>query len=134
MASADWAKRQAFAKEYAVSGNGTHAAIAAGVPASSAHAVAYKWLRNPEIIVLIRKEIDSRMRGLAPVAIEVIQAIMIDPKTPANTRLNAARDILDRLGWVPPKKSSISIRDETNDLTKLTIEELTAIALGHQHS
>lgn len=134
MASADWEKRQAFAKEYAISGNGTQSAISAGVPASSAHAVAYKWLRNPDIIVLIRKEIDSRMRGLAPVAVEVIHAIMIDPKTPANTRLNAARDILDRLGWVSPKKSSISIRDETNDLTKLTIEELTAIALGHHHS
>lgn len=127
MPAVDWDKRSAFAKEYAISGNGTQAAIVAGVPATSAHAVAYKWLRNTDILALIREEIDSRLRDLGPVAVDVMRQIMLDPDVPANTRLTAARDMLDRLGWVPPRRSEAAHLTTVMALEEMTDSELIAV-------
>lgn len=134
MPATDWEKRAVFAKEYAISGNGTQAAILAGVPATSAHAVAYKWLRNTDILALIREEMDCRLRDLGPVAVDVMRRIMLDPDVPANTRLTAARDMLDRLGWVPPRRSdAISIAPAV-PLEEMTNEALLAIIQrGSEH-
>lgn len=127
MPATDWKKRAVFAKEYAVSGNGTQAAVVAGVPAASAHAVAYKWLRNTDILALIREEIDCRLRDLGPVAVDVMRQIMLDPNVPANTRLTAARDMLDRLGWVPPRRSDAASITTATPLEEMPTCELMAI-------
>lgn len=68
-----------------------------------------------------------RIRELAPDAIEAIQEIMNNEDTPANVRLNAARDILDRSGFAAPKQVNVS---STNiNLTGDDLEGLKAIAL-----
>lgn len=127
MPATDWDKRTAFAKEFAVSGNGTKAAVAAGVPANSAHAVAYKWLRNTDVLSLIRTELDARLRDLGPVALDVLRDLMADPTVSSQTRLTAARDVLDRLGWVPPRRAeAMPLRAEPN-IDEMTPDELRAL-------
>lgn len=127
MPATDWEKRAIFAKEYAASKNGTQAAIAAGVPAASAHAVAYKWLRNTDVLSLIRNELDARLRDLGPVAVDVLRELMMDPAVSPQTRLTAARDVLDRLGWVPPRRSEMAPLAPSKPIEDMTVEELKAI-------
>lgn len=128
MALPDIHKRQLFASEYALSGNASDAARKAGVPVASAHSMGYKWLRNPEVIEFVRKEIDCRLRDLAPIAVGVLQELMTNEATPPQTKLSAARDLLDRLGWVPPKRVDTINNFENKDLTQLTRQELEKIA------
>ena len=44
-----------FVGEYLLFGKGTRAAIAAGVPAKSAHTAASRWLKNPKIAAAIEE-------------------------------------------------------------------------------
>lgn len=127
MPAADWDKRTAFAKEYAASSNGRKAAIAAGVPVKSAHAVAYKWLRNTEVLALIREELDARLRDLGPVALDVLRDLMADPAVSSQTRLTAARDVLDRLGWVPPRRAEAMPLQASRSIEEMSVAELRAI-------
>jgi phage terminase small subunit len=129
--TADISKRRAFAQHYAVHGNASAAARAAGVPESSAHSMGYKWLRNNEVTRFIREEIDSQLRELGPVAIGVLKGLMADETAPASTRLGAARDVMDRLGWVPPKRSEIKFdagERTADDLTTAELEQIIADA------
>lgn len=128
MSAVDWNKRRIFIREYSKLGNATEAARRAGVPAMSAHAVAYKWLRNPEIVALLKEELDAHIRELGPLAVSVIKEIMLDPGASPQTRLTAARDMLDRLGWVPPKRAEIapmaSAQRSPESLTREELEEI----------
>ena len=130
MARADHDKRRRFAEEFVLSGNATQAAIKAGVPAASAHSMGYKWLRHPDVLKLVRDEIDSQLRSLGPSAIRTIRELMESELTPPQTRLSAARDLLDRLGWVPPKRANLVDDPASRDVALLTREELEAIAAG----
>lgn len=131
MPAADWEKRSVFARTYAACGNGTQAAIAAGVPETSAAVMAHRWLRNTEIVALVRDELDTRLRDLGPVAVDVVRQIMLDPAASPQTRLTAARDILDRLGWVPPRRAEVSLYQALpSAIDELSREELMAIAYG----
>lgn len=83
---------------------------------------------------LLRAEADysaletaKRIRELAPDAIEAIQQIMMDDEMPANVRLSAAKDILDRAGYGAPKQVNVS--STTLNLTGDDLEGLKAIAL-----
>ena len=106
MPAIDLEKRRNFAREYALTSNGTEAARRAGVPEDSAAQQAYKWLRNPDVLGLVREEVDCRLRDLGPIAVDTVRDILLDPKSPARVRLSAAQDVLDRLGWVPPKRAA----------------------------
>ena len=134
MPAPDWEKRTAFAKEYAASSNGTQAAIAAGVPAPSAHAMAYKWLRNTEVLALIRHELDARLRDLGPVALDVLRDLMADASVSPQTRLTAARDVLDRLGWVPPRRADAMPLHSPKTVELMSVEELKAIVAQHREA
>ena len=127
MPALDLNKRRRFVNEYAISGNGAEAARRAGVPERSAHAMAYKWLRNPDIIALLRDELDAQIRELGPLAVSVIKEIMLDPNASPQTRLTAARDMLDRLGWVPPKRAEMAPEITQKPVDRLTREELEEI-------
>ena len=48
---------------------------------------------------------------------------------PASVRLQAARDILDRLGWVPPKRPDPVQETKERDLVELSRYELETLAL-----
>ena len=126
----DHEKRARFAKVYAATGNAARAARVAGVPARSARAVGYQWLRNGDVLDLVRQEVDTILRDMAPAALGAIKRLIDDPSTPHQTRLAAARDVLDRLGHIPPKRAELAILPSGKSLGELSIEELHRIAAG----
>lgn len=130
MAVKDLEKRSAFASAYAECGNATKAALIAGVPKSSAHSMGYRWLRNDQVIGLVREAMNDRMRELGPLAVNVIKEVLLSEQAAPQTRLQAARDILDRLGWVPPRRAELA-RDCVPELDRMTIAELEAIVSEH---
>lgn len=121
-------KRLAFASAYAECGNATQAALTAGVPRGSAHSMGYKWLRNSDVLALVREAMDDRLKALGPTAIQTIQDILLSDRVAPQTRLQAARDVLDRLGWVPPKRADIVVPPVARPLEKLTLDELEHLA------
>lgn len=131
MAKADWAKRQAFADAYARCGNATRPARSAGVPASSAHSMGYKWLRDVAVTEMVRAALNDQLKSLGPCAVAVIKDLMLSGSTPASVRLQAARDILDRLGWVPPKRPDPVQEPKERDLVELSRYELETLASGN---
>lgn len=99
MAKPDLAKRQAFACAYAEIGNATQAALRAGVPQSSAHSMGYRWLRYDRVVGMVKEAMDKRLKALGPVALDVVRDILLSDRVAPQTRLQAARDVLDRIGW-----------------------------------
>ena len=130
MALPNIAKRQAFVQHYAASGNATRAAIAAGCPDGSASVTAHRWLRNPAVLALLRDEINLYLRDLAPGALNALRHLVECPDTPPQTRLAAARDILDRVGFVAPKRAELAVTVADKSLNELSREELERIAGG----
>lgn len=130
MATADNEKRRTFAREYAACGNASEAARRAGVPASSAHSMGYRWLRSPDVLAMIRDELDNGLKALGPASIAVMRDLLADPATPPQVKVSAARDVLDRLGWVPPKRAELAVELSRKSARELSIEELRAIAAG----
>jgi uncharacterized protein with NRDE domain len=128
MATADHDKRRQFAQHYAMSGNATAAARAAGVSAASAHSMGYRWLRNREVRAMLREELDTQIRDLAPLAITTLRRLLVDEDTPPSVRLAAARDALDRVGFVPPKREEREGLMVNKAPAEMTTEELEAAA------
>ena len=130
MAALDLAKREAFAQGYLRCGNATQAAITAGCAPRSAHVTAHRWLRNPTVLALLRDEINLYLRDLAPGALKALRHLVECPDTPPQTRLAAARDILDRVGFVAPKRAELAVTIANKSLNELSREELERIAGG----
>ena len=112
MALPDVAKRQAFVRHYVVSGNATRAAIAVGCSPKLASVTASRWLRNGDVLALLRKQIDLHLRDLVPGALNALRQLVESKETPPATRLAAVKDILDRVGFVPPKRPELSVQVE----------------------
>ena len=128
MPTLDPVKRKAFAQLYVSTGNATKAAIGAGYPAGSAAVTAHRWLRNPAVLALLRDEIDLYLRNLAPTALKALRHLVECPDTPPQTRLAAARDILDRVGFVAPKRSELVATLTEKSVHQLSRAELERIA------
>lgn len=83
---------------------------------------------------LLRAEADhsaletaKRIRELAPDALEAVREIMMNEDMPANVRLSAAKDVLDRAGFAATKQVKVS---STNvHLTGDDLDSLKTIAL-----
>ena len=130
MALPNIAKRQAFVQHYVAFGNATRAAIAAGCHGGSASVTAHRWLRNPAVLALLRDEINLYLRDLAPGALNALRHLVECPDTPPQTRLAAARDILDRVGFEAPKRAELAVTVADKSLNELSREELERIAGG----
>lgn len=128
MPALDLLKRQTFAQSYVSTGNATQAAIAAGCAPRSAHVTAHRWLRNPAVLALLRDEIDLYLRDLAPTALKALRHLVECPETPPQIRLAAARDILDRVGFVAPKRSELAVTVAEKPIEQLSRAELERIA------
>ncbi|MEX5563578.1 terminase small subunit [Pseudophaeobacter sp. 1A16562] len=133
MAKPDWEKRARFAEAYADSGNATQAALSAGVPQSSAHSMGYRWLRDPQVTEMIRNAMNDRLKALGPQAVGVIKELLLSDNVSPQLRLQAARDVLDRLGWVPPKRPDPIREPAERELTELSRYELETLASGNPY-
>jgi phage terminase small subunit len=125
LASPDWVKRQRFAKEFAVSGNATAAAKVAGVPATSAHSMGYRWSKDPAVQALIRKEMNASVVELGPYAIVALRTLLTSDQTPASVRLAAARDVLDRAREVAQEDRGMELHAKR--IHDMSLEELESL-------
>ena len=121
-------KRQLFAREFVACGNATKAARRAGVSAGSAHTMGHRWKNDPNVIAMIQEEVATALKELAPMALSAVRHLIASPETPPSVRLAAARDVLDRIGHVPPKRSEVSVKTDNTDISKLSRAELERIA------
>jgi hypothetical protein len=81
-------------------------------------------------LALLRDEINLYLRDLAPGALNALRHLVECPDTPPQTRLAAARDILDRVGFVAPKRAELAVTVADKSLNELSREELERIAGG----
>ncbi len=58
------------------------------------------------------KQIDLYLRDLVPGALNALRQLVESKETPPATRLAAVKDILDRVGFVPPKRPELSVQVE----------------------
>lgn len=101
-------KQLIFVQEYMRSGNGKHAAIAAGYSERSAESQASRMLRDAKVKQYLNKKeanLDRDLREIfvndAVKAYNVLLEIMMKPDAMDKDRLVAARDLLDRAGYKP---------------------------------
>lgn len=128
MAATNPDKRRAFAHAYATSGNATAAAKAAGVPDSSAHSMGYKWLKSPDVAAMVREEQDRLLKGLTGKAITILGQMLEDDEAPAQVRLAAAREVLDRAGFAKPKRQDgVGVSSAPKNPSEMNVVELQAI-------
>ncbi|WP_375590101.1 terminase small subunit [Hoeflea alexandrii] len=116
-------KREAFAIEYAKTGNATAAAEVAGVPSGSAHSMGYRWRRDPRVQELVHEAVREQVAHLGPLAVGAIKQILEDPSAPQSVRLSAAKDVLDRL------ERSSTARNDSVYMKGVQIDQLSRIEL-----
>ena len=68
-------KQAIFIAEYLIDGNGTRAAVAAGVPEKSAHTTASRWLKNPNIAEVLAERHARRTAKLEVTAERVLREL-----------------------------------------------------------
>jgi hypothetical protein len=97
-------KQAAFVKEYVANGgNGTKAAEAAGYSKQSAKDISCRLKANPLIQQAVQKELVLAM-GYAAVPALARVIGLIDSARSDYVRLEAAKDLLNRAGYVPPTR------------------------------
>jgi phage terminase small subunit len=104
-------KQLIFVQEYIKSGNGKHAAIAAGYSELSAESQASRMLRNDKVKQYLNKKEANLDRDLREIFVQdavkaygVLKEIMLKTDAQDKDRLVAARDLLDRAGYKPVEK------------------------------
>jgi phage terminase small subunit len=112
-------KQLIFVQEYLKSGNGKHAAIAAGYSERSAESQASRMLKDAKVKQYLNKReanLDRDLREIfvddAVKAYKVLTDIMEDPAAQHKDRLVAARDLLDRAGYKPVEKIAANVDGE----------------------
>ncbi len=69
-------KKAIFIAEYSLHGNGTHAAVKAGVPEASAHVTASRWLKDPKIAAAIDEQRERLAAKLELTSERVLREVM----------------------------------------------------------
>ncbi|WP_070043575.1 terminase small subunit [Streptococcus agalactiae] len=122
-----------FAEGVALGFRQGEAARYAGYSEKSADTQAYNNMKNVEILELIdelqnveKTLLKRRFSGLASMAVDKTVDILKDADAPAQSRLNAAKMILDYAGMEEPKKVNVTadVTQKQNPFAELTTEEL----------
>jgi len=110
------AKQQRFVKELlANGGNQTEAAEKAGYASNSAATVGSNLVRNPMVQqAIVRETLTAIGLSAVPALAQVIR--LVDHARSDYVKLEAARDLLDRAGYLPPE------RREAGSDQSLTVE------------
>jgi phage terminase small subunit len=100
--------QEAFAANYATNGgNGRKAAADAGYGKAGAAVEASRLLRNPAIAKAILECTALHLAGHAPGAVKTVHSLMRRSKSDY-VRLEAAKDILTRVGAVAPARVAVT--------------------------
>lgn len=120
-------QQRIFVREFAKSGDKVTAAVEAGYSKHGIHNTTSDLLRLPVVVRAIQIETAKRLAAAAPVALRVIERLVSDEATHPKIRLDAAKTILDRAGYIGPKAREA---DKSGDqpLHELSTDELRALA------
>lgn len=88
-------------------GNARAAAKAAGYAASGADSYASKMLRNPQILKAIHLRCVMQLGRAVPKAIKAVTGLATNANS-EYVKLQAAQDVLDRVGLSAPKRVDVS--------------------------
>ncbi|WOI91339.1 terminase small subunit [Streptococcus intermedius] len=122
-----------FAEGIALGMKQGQAARYAGYSEKSADTQAYNNMKNVEILELVDELLNTeksllkrRFSGLASIAVDKTLDILRDEDAPAQSRLNAAKMILDYAGMEEPKRVNVTadVTTQSNPLEGLTTDEL----------
>jgi phage terminase small subunit len=125
-------QQRAFASSYVlgeagVAGNGSASAIAAGYAEKSARQEGYRLLRHQGV----RAEIDRLTREAlgdhAVAAVSLLGKVIHDDEAPLKVRVDAAKTILDRAGYIAPKAAD-PIEPDDKEPRDMSIEDLMKTA------
>lgn len=120
----DEQRRRAFVAHVVAGSSPTKAATLAGYGSEGRNGP--RMLAEKSIQDAIRSHLLGRISGeLAPKAVEILAGILDDPTATPKIRLDAARAILDRAGYIAPKAQDADRAGE-KALHELTREELLA--------
>jgi phage terminase small subunit len=103
------------------------AAELAGYAREYASQSAYQLLRSPNVLATLRFEMARRVTSLAPLGLSVIEALVRDTATPAKIRLDGAKTLLDRAGWIAPR-ATIDKTGADISLHEMTVSDLRSLA------
>lgn len=119
-------KRQTFAREYAVSGNGLQSAISAGYSKNSAHVEASRLLKNAEVVAVIEKE-RARLRVKSDLKAEDVirglRQIAEDESAPHSARVQSWKILGQHLGLFN-ERLEVSHSVDIEPLTEFSIAQL----------
>lgn len=115
--------QETFVGNYVRFGDLAMAVAAAGVVAETGR----RWLCQPEILFAVHIEVAKRLQSSAPIAVRVLEDIFTDRTVSARVRVDAAKAVLDRAGYAPPRASPPAHGPQLT-LTEMSIAELRALA------
>jgi hypothetical protein len=126
--------QRAFAREYVTNGaDEKKAALSAGYSSKTARTIGYNLLRLPHVVAAVRLEQARQLGGrLSVVALDTLEALMLDKKVSGAVRCDAAKTVLDRSGFVArapePAEGSApkALQDMTVDELDLFIQQGSA--------
>lgn len=87
---------------------------------------AYSMLNTPAVTQAIARRMRATLQNdAAPLAIKVLMQLTRDETVHAAIRRSAARDLLDRAGYVPPKAADADVSDKS--IAAMPADELAAL-------
>jgi phage terminase small subunit len=114
-------RKATFITEYSLHGNGTQAAVKAGVPESSAHVTASRWLKEPKIAAAIDEQKERLKAKLELTAERVLLELMrIAYYDPAKLYDEHGERIPVHLLDEDTRRAVASIEDETRKASGTT--------------
>jgi phage terminase small subunit len=121
----------AFTSDPGAIGNASEAARRAGYSTTSAREIGRQLLDKPHVRAAIDDANRAQISGkLATKAVEVLEGILNDEQAPPKLRLDAAKTVLDRAGFIAPKAEERqpegSARKPINSMSKAELEQFVA--------
>ena len=121
-----------FAEGIALGMKQGQAARYAGYSERSADNLATDNMKNSEILEYVdsiqkveKQALRRRFQGIADVAFDELVNVLKNPDSPANSKISAAKMILDYAGMEEPKQVNVTADVKTsNPFTDLTTDEL----------
>lgn len=116
-------RQAAFVSAFVEHGDKIAAADAAGYDGNHLDTTAHRLLAMPAVAAAIQLQTMHRLRNAAPMALSVIINLARSDKASDRVKLEAAKTLLDRAGFIAPKAADAD-PDGNKPLSEMTPDEL----------
>ena len=117
----------AFTSDPGAIGNASEAARRAGYSEKSARELGRQLLDKPHVLEAIHDANRRQISGvMATKATALLERVVDDEAQPMKLRVDAAKTILDRAGYVPPKAAEHETPGDRKPVAEMTEAELEA--------